>query len=135
MFILFIVQLSWSEVRREMIEEKSLDENIADKIGEYIQLFGHTELIEKLQKDDFLNKIPSTLKGLADLKLLLNYCNLLGIQDNVIIDLSLARGLDYYTGVILEATLKGDSLSSNFVVNVYKRIKLNYSFHRPNSQR
>lgn len=105
--ISFNLQLPWTEIRREMIEEKGLSENIADKIGEYIRFCGHEELIETLLQDDFLNKIPSTLKGLDELKRLLRYCNLLGIKDNVIIDLSLARGLDYYTGVIFEAALKG----------------------------
>lgn len=92
-----------------MVEEKELSEEIADKIGQYIQLNGHSELIDKLLQDDFLNKFSSTTNGLDDLKILLNYCKLLGIQSNVIFDLSLARGLDYYTGVIFEAVLKGNS--------------------------
>lgn len=91
-----------------MIEEKGLSEDVADKVGQYIQQLGHAELIEKLMQDEFLNKYPSTLQGLQDLKLLLNYCNLIGIQNDVIFDLSLARGLDYYTGVIFEAVLKGN---------------------------
>lgn len=90
-----------------MINEKGLSENVADNVGKYIQQFGDVELIEKLSQDEFLNKIPSILKGLEELKLLLNYCSLLGIQNDVIFDLSLARGLDYYTGAIFEAVLKG----------------------------
>merc|ERR1719318_2555995 len=39
------------------------------------------------------------------MKLLLKYVELLGILDKVRFDLSLARGLDYYTGVIYEAVL------------------------------
>jgi len=35
----------------------------------------------------------------------LRYCDLLGVSDLVNFDLSLARGLDYYTGVIYEAVL------------------------------
>lgn len=90
-----------------MVEEKGLSEDVADKIGQYTQLNGHSELIEKLLQDDFLNKFPSAVNGLEELKLLLNYCNLLGVQSDVIFDLGLARGLDYYTGVIFEAVLKG----------------------------
>jgi histidyl-tRNA synthetase len=41
------------------------------------------------------------------MKLLFKYCELFGVLDKVIFDLSLARGLDYYTGVIYEAVLKG----------------------------
>lgn len=90
-----------------MVEEKDLCEDVADKIGQYIQLNGHSELIDKLLQDDFLNKFPLTVNGLDDLQLLLKYCKLFGIQSNVIFDLSLARGLDYYTGIIFEAVLKG----------------------------
>lgn len=90
-----------------MIEEKGLSEDVADNVGQYTQQVGHAELIEKLTQDEVLNKFPSALKGLQDLKLLLKYCNLLGIQNDVIFDMSLARGLDYYTGVIFEAVLKG----------------------------
>merc|ERR1711934_1096058 len=46
--------------------------------------------------------------GLEDMALLLRYCNLYGCSDSVSFDLSLARGLDYYTGVIYEAVLGGD---------------------------
>lgn len=91
-----------------MITEKGLNEAVADKIGAYTQLNGHMELLDKLLQDDALNKIPSAVKGLEDLKRLLDYCQLLGIQNDVIVDLSLARGLDYYTGTIFEAVLKGN---------------------------
>lgn len=91
-----------------MITEKGLNEAVADKIGVYTQLNGHMELLDKLLQDDALNKLPSAVKGLEDLKRLLNYCHLVGIQNDVIVDLSLARGLDYYTGTIFEAVLKGN---------------------------
>lgn len=95
-------------MRKEMIVEKGLSGDVADKVGQYIQQFGHAELIEKLMQDELLSKYPSALKGLQDLSLLLKYCNLVGIQNDVIFDMSLARGLDYYTGVIFEAVLKGN---------------------------
>lgn len=33
-------QSPWSEVQREMTEEKGLDGEVADKIGEYVKLKG-----------------------------------------------------------------------------------------------
>jgi histidyl-tRNA synthetase len=33
-------KLSWSDVKREMVEEKGLAEAVADKIGEYVKLKG-----------------------------------------------------------------------------------------------
>lgn len=101
------LQSPWAEVRREMIEEKGLDEKVADKIGEYIQLNGNVELVEELLKNGHLNKSAAAVKGLQAMKLLLNYCNILGLTKEIVFDLSLARGLDYYTGVIYEAVLKG----------------------------
>lgn len=90
-----------------MIEEKGLDELVADKIGEYVQLNGNVELVDQLLQNEHLTKSPSAVDGLKATKLLLNYCNILGLQDQILFDLSLARGLDYYTGVIYEAVLKG----------------------------
>ncbi|KAK9299923.1 hypothetical protein QLX08_007161 [Tetragonisca angustula] len=101
---------SWSEVRREMIEEKGLNEANADKIGTYVSLFGGTELISKLRQDDELMKHESAVKGLESVELLFKYCHILRVTDEIIFDLSLARGLDYYTGVIFEATLTGDDV-------------------------
>lgn len=93
-----------------MIEEKGLDELAADKIGEYVQLNGNIELVDQLLKNEHLTKVPAAVAGLEATKLLLNYCNILGLQNEILFDLSLARGLDYYTGVIYEAVLKGRNL-------------------------
>ncbi|CAH1142443.1 unnamed protein product [Phyllotreta striolata] len=99
----------WEEVRKEMIEEKNLPPESADKIGEYVRLNGKTELIDKLMADEVLNKNKNALEGLEAMKILLNYCELYDTKDKVLFDLSLARGLDYYTGVIYEAILQKDA--------------------------
>jgi histidyl-tRNA synthetase len=44
---------------------------------------------------------------LHEFDLLRCYLNALGIEDRVKIDTSLARGLDYYTGMIFEAVISG----------------------------
>lgn len=46
-------------------------------------------------------------EGLEAMKLFFIYCELFDVLDKVSFDLSLARGLDYYTGIIFEAVLKG----------------------------
>lgn len=101
-------KMSWVDVKKEMINEKGLDEGTANKIGEYVRLSGGTELVEKLLKDDKLKAVKSAVQGLEDMQLLLKYCTIFGIMNQVRFDLSLARGLDYYTGVIYEAVLLGD---------------------------
>lgn len=87
-----------------MVKEKGLDPVVADKIGEYVRLNGSTDLIEELLKGD-LGANKKGKQGLEALKLLYRYCELFKIQDVVRFDLSLARGLDYYTGVIYETIL------------------------------
>ncbi|KRT83394.1 tRNA synthetase [Oryctes borbonicus] len=98
----------WQEVKKEMIEEKGLMEAVADRIGEYVSLSGKSELVEKLLKDEKLSKNKTAVEGLEAMKLVLKYCDLYNTSSNVVFDLSLARGLDYYTGIIYEAVLLGD---------------------------
>ena len=90
-------KMSWEDVRKEMIDEKGLDENSANKIGEYVRFSGGEELVEKLLQDEKLKKVKSAVQGIEDMKLLLKYCNIFGIKNQVRFYLSLAIGLDYYT--------------------------------------
>jgi histidyl-tRNA synthetase len=91
-----------------MINEKGISPDAADRIGEYVRLNGSTELADKLLKDEKLSKVKAAVEGIEGIKLLLEYCELFGIKDKILFDLSLARGLDYYTGVIYEAVLTGN---------------------------
>lgn len=90
-----------------MINEKGITPDAADRIGEYVRLNGGLELAEKLLSDEKLSKTKAAIEGLEGIKLLLHYCEIYGIKDKILFDLSLARGLDYYTGVIYEAVLTG----------------------------
>ncbi|KAK4565498.1 Cytoplasmic and mitochondrial histidine tRNA synthetase [Recurvomyces mirabilis] len=99
----------WEEVRREMVEEKGLAEDVADKIGEYVVLKGGVDLLERLQKDERLSANDSAKAGLADMELLFRYLKIDDVLDKVSFDMSLARGLDYYTGVIYEVVTEGSA--------------------------
>ncbi|XP_054268145.1 histidine--tRNA ligase isoform X2 [Macrosteles quadrilineatus] len=102
-------KLSWEEVRNEMVNEKHLPGDIADQIGEYVRQSGKVDLVEKLMQDAKLaEKSKSAKEGLEAMKLFLRYIDLYDLMQYVVFDLSLARGLDYYTGVIYEAILLGD---------------------------
>ncbi|XP_058444126.1 histidine--tRNA ligase isoform X2 [Malaya genurostris] len=101
----------WEEVRKEMIDEKGLEDSIANRIGEYVRMSGGIELVDKLAEDENLKKIQSASEGIAEMRLLLQYCEIFGLKNNIIFDLSLARGLDYYTGVIYEAVLKSEPVT------------------------
>ncbi|KAJ9648481.1 Cytoplasmic and mitochondrial histidine tRNA synthetase [Coniosporium tulheliwenetii] len=102
----------WSEVRREMTEEKGLDPAVADKIGEYVKLKGSRDVLSQLQSDSTLTANASAKKGLDDMALLFNYLSIFGVLDKVSLDMSLARGLDYYTGVIYEIVTEGSAPAS-----------------------
>jgi histidyl-tRNA synthetase len=96
----------WAEVRKEMVEQKGLPEEVADKIQPFVIQSGHSlVLLKKLQDEKQLETDPSAKQGLYELSVLFDYLNAMGCIDNVLFDLSLARGLDYYTGVIYEAVL------------------------------
>ncbi len=51
--------------------------------------------------------LPGAEAVLDSFLLLDRYVHALGIQDRVVMDMSLARGLDYYTGLIFEANYLG----------------------------
>ncbi|XP_062502197.1 histidine--tRNA ligase, cytoplasmic-like isoform X2 [Corticium candelabrum] len=100
-------KLEWTDVRKEMVELKGLDGAVADQIGNYVVRSGKLQLVEDLLHDPILSSQPAAKQGLEEMKKLLEYCNAFGVLDTVLFDISLARGLDYYTGVIFEAVLTG----------------------------
>ena len=99
-----------------MVEEKHLDPEIADKIGLYVKRSGGQDLIDELLASDLGQKSKSAKAGLEDMKLFLKYSDLFGCNDVVSFDLSLARGLDYYTGIIYEAVLTDDNTDDKGMV-------------------
>lgn len=92
-----------------MTEEKSLDPTVADRIGEYVQKRGSRELLTELSNNSTLTANESAKAGLADMALLFDYLEAFGVVDKISLDMSLARGLDYYTGVIYEVITEGSA--------------------------
>ena len=72
-----------------------------------MEISGTTD--EKLQKLESLKIENETFKtGLTELKDVVKYVRLFGIPEkNFMVDLSIARGLDYYTGTVYETFLNG----------------------------
>ncbi|CAG0913633.1 unnamed protein product [Notodromas monacha] len=97
----------WPEVKAEMIKEKGLSEEVADKIGEYVKLNGKDDLVEQLLSDPLISANKAAKEGLESMRLFLRYAELYSILPRVSFDMSLARGLDYYTGIIFESVLTG----------------------------
>ncbi|KAG8439066.1 hypothetical protein GDO86_005319 [Hymenochirus boettgeri] len=102
-------KISWDSVRNELIEDKNLKPEIVDQIGEYVQLNGGISVIDHLCTDPKLSQDNLVMEGLRDLKLLNRYLEIFGVTDKISFDIGLARGLDYYTGVIYEAVMLQNS--------------------------
>lgn len=102
-------KLPWSEVRKEMTEEKGLDGDVADRIGEWVIHKGKHDLLDKLRNDPKLSANASMQAGINDMGLLFEYLEAFDVLDQVSFDLGLARGLDYYTGLIYEVVTEGSA--------------------------
>lgn len=104
----------WEAVKKEMVEEKNQTEQVADKIGEYVKLKGSiSEMVAKLSEDELLLSNKSAKEGIEEMKILADYTKAFEIHDFLSFDLSLARGLDYYTGLIYEAVTEASKPPEN----------------------
>ncbi|GJT71199.1 histidine--tRNA ligase, cytoplasmic [Tanacetum coccineum] len=100
---------TFEQIQKELIDVKGLDTQTVEDIGSYVKLRGHPlELLSELRKEgsQFLTN-DSSKQALNDLENLFKALDNAGCVHKVVFDLSLARGLDYYTGVIYEAVFKG----------------------------
>ena len=79
---------------------------MADKLYTFIQLKGKPwELLAKLKAEQTFAGHSVNTETLQEMELLFTYCQAMGCIDNILFDFSLARGLDYYTGLIYECVL------------------------------
>lgn len=107
-------KLPWEAVKKEMVVEKGQTEETADKIGEYVKLNGPlSEVLAILKQKDELTSDEIASQGLEDMEILLTYLQAFEIEPKVSFDLSLARGLDYYTGLIYECVTAASAPPSN----------------------
>ena len=88
-------------VKKEMLE-KGISESAIEKVQPLFNFTGTiNEKIEKLAT--LLASSTEGLKGVEELKFICNAINELGLQSaNLDLDVTLARGLNYYTGAIYE---------------------------------
>uniref|UniRef100_A0A8C4NEC4 histidine--tRNA ligase n=1 Tax=Eptatretus burgeri TaxID=7764 RepID=A0A8C4NEC4_EPTBU len=96
----------WSAVKDELVQKHGMTGYSADKLGEIIIQKGGEELLQKLIVHPNLQG-EKAQKSIHDLQLLFSYLRILGVSNKVQLDLSLARGVDYYTGVVFEAEISG----------------------------
>ena len=89
----------------EELQKINVPENSIKGILDFIEIEGSTdEKIEKLNNLGIDNE--TYLKGLQELTQVIKYIRLFGIpESNFKVDLTIARGLDYYTGTVYETFL------------------------------
>ena len=87
------------------LAELGVNEDSIDKIMRFIRIDGTTD--EKLQELENLGFTSKLFKqGLQELKQVVTYVRAFGVPDsNFKVDLTIARGLDYYTGTVYETFL------------------------------
>lgn len=102
-------KMPWADVRKEMVDGKGLDGAVADLIETYVMNKGGRELLDKLLQDERLTANASAKAGLDDMALMMDYLEAFNVLDKISFDMSLARGLDYYTGVIYEVVTEGSA--------------------------
>jgi histidyl-tRNA synthetase len=90
------------KVNEELVS-KGVSFDAIKKLQPILELNGTRE--EKIHTlKTFLASSEKGMKGLEELAYIFNYCSELGINNILELDLTLARGLNYYTGAIFEVT-------------------------------
>ncbi len=96
---------------KDELRERGIDEQGISTIEPVLLLQGSAaEKIEKMK--GILASSEAGMKGVAELEELFGYISAAGIKQEVEIDLSLARGLNYYTGAIFEVKAKDFAIGS-----------------------
>ena len=93
-------KIGLDKVNEELRADGISEEAIA-KLQPVITLSGTNE--EKLQTmEDFLSASEIGMKGIEELRFILGACDKVELENELQLDLTLARGLNYYTGAIFE---------------------------------
>ncbi len=103
-------KIGLEKVNREL-EEKGVSTEAISKLQPILSLTGDTA--EKLgQLNTILYSSEIGLKGVEEMQKLFSYIEKLKLNTDVELDLTLARGLNYYTGAIIEVKAKDVEIGS-----------------------
>ena len=96
----------WEDVKNELVNVKGVTEEQADNLYKFVILKDKPKvLLEKLMNMKELMENEKGKKALDEMSILIDYLQIMEIDKYCTFDLSLARGLDYYTGLIYETVL------------------------------
>lgn len=103
-------KIGLENVNQEMFA-KGISETAIEKLQPILQLEGSTQ--EKLsQIEKVIGETEVGAKGISEMKTLFGYLENLELKTEVELDLTLARGLNYYTGAIFEVKSKDVQIGS-----------------------
>jgi histidyl-tRNA synthetase len=93
-------KIGLDNVKNEL-EEKRLSPEAIAKLQPVLLLKGtNTEKLSRLK--NILSTSQTGIKGIAEIEEILSYAGQIPVGSNIELDLTLARGLNYYTGTIIE---------------------------------
>jgi histidyl-tRNA synthetase len=92
------------EALKIILEDLKLEEKPKKILKKLIKLHGHREVLEQVH--EIINDYPQSLKSLDELEDLLKILEAFGFS-NYTLNLGIARGLDYYSGIVFEIYAKG----------------------------
>lgn len=103
-------KIGLDKVNQEL-EERGLSQTAIGKLQPILQMKGsNAEKLDTLKS--VLAHSETGLKGVAEIESIFNYIALFDLKLEVELDLTLARGLNYYTGAIFEVKAKDVSIGS-----------------------
>ena len=103
-------KIGLEKVNTEMLE-KGISQGAVNKLQPILKLEGSTpEKLEQIEKVIGCSEIGA--KGIAEMKTLFGYLDGFDLKTDVELDLTLARGLNYYTGAIFEVKSKDVQIGS-----------------------
>jgi histidyl-tRNA synthetase len=104
-------KVGWESVQAEMVS-KGINDQVISEFGAIVRVIDK----DNTQKIEFLNFILRDsqvgIQGIQELRKLLELLKSTDIKSEVIFDLTLARGLNYYTGAIIEVKSADVSIGS-----------------------
>ena len=92
-------------VRLVLCEDDGISEEKADEILKFISIGGsNAQVLEALEA--YRGRSERFDEGLGELSTVVGYLGAFGVpEENFAVDLTIARGLDYYTGTVYETTM------------------------------
>ena len=89
--------------KRGKISDEAIEELLIKEGVGHDAITGIFSILAMQTLDEVANALPADTASLTDVKLFLSYAEAYGIADVIQFDLSIIRGLSYYTGIVFEA--------------------------------